>query len=339
MSPRHPPAKLIVFCVLTFAAAVALLCLAGTEGWTRYDDVTLLVVGTSSYVPTQLLFATRVTSLALIVLSLVVYFCDEKADMSPPLWEGSRLEGATLRCSTCPQVGLCAFTLQCWLLQLLYFAGASACSLAVMVGWHNVSTAATAFLWLAFEASFSCAILVTVAVSFVLIPENAKQGNAEGVANFFTWSTLMMHNANLAFMATELVLSRLTLQITHFPVVVLWGLYYVLIAWGLLRFTGVILYPFLDPTIPRAVVCHVALIVALLVFFLIGSAVAATAALMPLGLRVALVSLASVAIMRTRWIRGVPELNKGRPSFTRQLSSGLPGSGRISARLSAGELL
>ena len=80
----------------------------------------------------------------------------------------------------------------------------------------------------------------------------------------------MLHNANLAMCAVEMVLGRVPLRMVHVPVGVLWGLHYVGFAWAwMLRTGGVVYYPFLDPTVPpsTSLPIHVALVAAFAAFF------------------------------------------------------------------------
>ena len=80
----------------------------------------------------------------------------------------------------------------------------------------------------------------------------------------------------------------------------LWGSCYVLVAWTYLLIGGAVLYPFIDPTLPRSLLFHVALLLALALFFLIGQLISTVAMLAPDALRVVAVCVGSAAIMRVR---------------------------------------
>lgn len=73
------------------------------------------------------------------------------------------------------------------------------------------------------------AYLVSVVVTFVLIPGGKQQGLP--TANFFKVLPLLMHNANVVFMALELVLNRIPFCAMHFPFVLIYGSAYVIFSW------------------------------------------------------------------------------------------------------------
>lgn len=117
-----------------------------------------------------------------------------------------------------------------------------------------------------------------------------------------------MHNLNLAFVVVELLCNQLTFVPSQFPVIVLYGVLYVLWAWRNLFVHGTVAYPFVDPTHPKTNVMHLSLISALAIFFGLGCAIAASANLLPFGPRLLLAGTGSIALMRTPWIRGWPEV-------------------------------
>ena len=190
------------------------------------------------------------------------------------------------------------------------FTAAAACSIAVATGHRDVldveegSTAAVV-LWLVYEVSFTCSILVTSVVTFVLIPGRINKG--EDVELLFRWRAVVMHNCNVLFMATELLVNKLPLNWYHFPFAMLWGLNYGLFSWGWLWVKGVVYYPFADPTLPARtsipVLC--AIVLALLLFFGIGVGADALIAEVPLVPRALMVYTAAAAIMWTG-LRGIP---------------------------------
>lgn len=201
------------------------------------------------------------------------------------------------------------FTVQSWMLQTVYLAGAALCSaseqglLELRVGALSAWT-----LWVVYEVSFAVAILISFLVKFVIIPSTLANGQT--VAHLFTLSDLMMHNANVLFMAIELLFNALPFEPFHFPFAALWGLFYVLFSWGWLRTAGVCWYDFLDPTLPNACIIHTVLVVVLAVFFGLGAALAKGAAALdafsPLA-RFALVLVGVASVSRTGWLHGVPQ--------------------------------
>ena len=200
------------------------------------------------------------------------------------------------------------FTVWSWLLQMLFLAGAAACSaisvygLDVDVGW-KLPTA----LWMAYEVSFACAVLISFIVKYVLIPGQLAKGLA--VNNFFETQELLMHNCNTLFMAAELACNELPFHLHHFPIAALWGLLYVLFSWVWLAARGVCWYDFLDPTLPFAIKMHTALIAVLAAFFAIGAGFAAGAASIASPyIRVPLMLAGVAMVAKTGFITGVPQL-------------------------------
>ncbi len=55
----------------------------------------------------------------------------------------------------------------------------------------------------------------------------------------------LMHNANLAFAASELLFNNLPVLPLHFIFGALFGVQYVLLSWWWVRRTGIVYYPFL----------------------------------------------------------------------------------------------
>jgi hypothetical protein len=122
--------------------------------------------------------------------------------------------------------------------------------------------------WVLYEVSFSVSLLITVVVTFVLIP-GAKQRGLP-VVNFFNTPALLMHNANVMFMLFEGANNRLPVLLPHIVFGVLYGILYTVFAWVWHWHKGIFYYFFLDYARKDAVLCHLALIAALGVFFYVG---------------------------------------------------------------------
>ena len=224
------------------------------------------------------------------------------------------------------------FTFQAWTLQFVYLLGASACSLdAIFSLGLPLSNAFATFLWMAYEVSFSVAILTSFIVKYVLIPTMVKKGSS--VANFFNVEDLLMHNANTLFMALELLFNDLPFILAHFPLAALFGLVYVLFSWAWLASSGCVWYDFLDPTLPKACAIHVALVSVLGVFFAIGVGFAQAASMIasPL-LRVAVVLAGVAAVARTGLLTGIPQPEHLAASNPWGAAEAAPVTGRRSAR-------
>ena len=166
-------------------------------------------------------------------------------------------------------------------------------------------------------------LLVTCCVTFVLLPTRLRRGDVEGARRMLGVRPQLMHNANLAFAASELLYNNLPVlptrpnpnpnpnpkpdpdpsQVlpTHFVFGALFGLQYVLLSWWWVRRTGIVYYPFLDPTLPakRAVGFHLALLSVIATFFLGASLVDRAASFLPFALRAPLLYAGAASLMHT----------------------------------------
>jgi hypothetical protein len=102
--------------------------------------------------------------------------------------------------------------------------------------------------------------LVSVVVTFVLIPSTRKQGLP--LSTFFCVPAVMMHNLNDAMMAAELLLSNMTFSAWHFPFCMIFGIMYVIFQWKLVQRTNVFYYFFLDYDKPFALLWYIGLLIA-----------------------------------------------------------------------------
>jgi hypothetical protein len=121
-----------------------------------------------------------------------------------------------------------------------------------------------------FEISFPVAFMVSTVVTFVLIP-HAKRAKLP-LDSFFVLIPLLMHNANIVFMALEIIINKIPFAVWHFPFVVLYGASYAVFSWFWKHYKGYYFYYFMDYTRERAIVWYVALLTIAAVFFLIGYA-------------------------------------------------------------------
>eukprot|EP00619_Florenciella_sp_RCC1007_P000531 CAMPEP_0205903902 /NCGR_PEP_ID=MMETSP1325-20131115/388_1 /ASSEMBLY_ACC=CAM_ASM_000708 /TAXON_ID=236786 /ORGANISM="Florenciella sp., Strain RCC1007" /LENGTH=333 /DNA_ID=CAMNT_0053269607 /DNA_START=43 /DNA_END=1044 /DNA_ORIENTATION=+ len=145
------------------------------------------------------------------------------------------------------------FTVQTWCLLGVYFILSSAVSAAHLLGVRDgflASPYLSRCLWVMYEICLSYSILVTVIVTFALIPM-AKKRAPKNLAVFMTIRPLLMHNANVLLMFTELLMNRLKVDPMHLPMILSWGLWYVVFAWWWHRRTGVFFYPFMDYSLPN----------------------------------------------------------------------------------------
>lgn len=165
------------------------------------------------------------------------------------------------------------FTLWCWSLQGWYFGITSIVFVlskydpSLLQHWAMPYIANV--LLVMYEISFSMAYLVTLSVTFALIPQ-AKKNNLP-YDNFFKPLPLLMHNANVLFMAIELGFNSLQFSTSHLLFCTAFGITYVLFAWYWYEVKGMFYYFFIDYHHPYALAFHVALISIMCTFFSLGN--------------------------------------------------------------------
>lgn len=110
--------------------------------------------------------------------------------------------------------------------------------------------------------------MVSSVVTFVLIPhaKNAKMPTD----NFYVIVPLLMHNANILFMAAELILNRIPFTIWHFPFVALYCIGYAMFSWVWNHFKGYYFYYFMDYTRRGAILWYLLLTLIASTFFMVG---------------------------------------------------------------------
>ena len=121
-----------------------------------------------------------------------------------------------------------------------------------------------------FEISFPVSFVVSSLVTFVLIP-HAKKAKMP-IDNFFVFVPLVMHNVNIAFMAMELVINKIPFIPWHFPVILIYGMAYIVFSWVWNHCHGYYFYFFLDYTRTGAVLWYIALMIIVGIFFFVGLA-------------------------------------------------------------------
>jgi hypothetical protein len=172
------------------------------------------------------------------------------------------------------------FTVWCWTCQAIYFGLSTACTFSVVLkenpmisqkiglGTFIIPQYLLSLTHILFELSFSVAFLVTIVVTFVLIPQGRKRG--QPVENFFKFFSLLFHNANVLFMLIEILTNRIPFIFTHFPFLVAYGLCYVMFSWYWFEKNGIFYYFFLDYDRPYALFWYFGLLTAIGCFFILG---------------------------------------------------------------------
>lgn len=222
--------------VSTLVAVIVVVSVAALTMWSDgCDDYDLLrrQLLESSVVRSSALIGARIAFL-LSNLATLTYM----VSLDSIVITAHRPDNTTTEIKMIKPLRFCTFTVWSWCLQSLFFA--------LVVSMHLGLIPATPVLVrvavVLFEVSLAIAMLVTIVVSFVLLPV-AIRSNAR-LDVFFTISALMMHNANLAFMVAELLMNQVTAEFADFPFVLLFGASYVVFSWLIADRTGTIDFRF-----------------------------------------------------------------------------------------------
>lgn len=309
VASQPPPTDLTFRAPLVSFLALVGIGFVASAASLSMPSLTLHQLGASKYISTQSLLAVRAVFAATIGVSLYSSLMDpEPHSFTLMTYEGSRLPPKSVSFKGFER--LSTFTVQCWALQLVYFSLATVCSALQLAGVSAtaVPPALANFAHVLYEVSVGTSLLTTIIVTFVLLPARIRKGDFASARRMLSWRPQLMHNANLAFATTELLLNSMPVMISHFVFAVLFGINYVLVSWWWLKRTGIIYYPFLDPTLPapKAIALHTLLIGILGAFFAIGAGLDHLALLLPFGVRAPLLYACACSLMWTRFIRGRP---------------------------------
>ena len=301
---RKPSLPLAAFVAFTGLGVLAL----AYQSLRGVPPIKTAALGGSALLSTKALLGVRLAFLFVIVASLRSSLTDQVPHVfDMMLYKGSKLAPKAVAFKGLER--LTTFTVQCWVLQALYFTSAVAAS-AAHLGAASLPAAMLRVTHVLFDVCVATAVLVTSTVTFVLLPARIARGDADGLERMLAWRPLCMHNCNLIFMVSELLFNQLPIVPSHAVFPALFGIQFVLISWWWLRRTGITYYPFLDPTLPpaKSVGIHAVLFAVLGAFFALRVAIVRTASIAPLALRVP--ALYAVALSITWWprvIRGWPQ--------------------------------
>ena len=243
---------------LTIVMLFALLYYIGASGTLEATPLQSQVAG-SKYVPGILLALFRTAAAVLAIFTVVSICIDEDGGLSLPLFYDSRQKREVVMRGV---HRLVPFTVWSFVVFGLYFTIAAASSWVLVLG-GEVPKWALASAPIAFATACGTALLVTVVVTFYLIPSNAAKGF--DVSKYFEWYELVMHSGNVIILGVELVLGGIdiTLGMVAFPV--LFGVAYIGFANAYAVFGGgIYMYDFLDPRLRSGPIIH--LILLLLIF-------------------------------------------------------------------------
>jgi len=115
------------------------------------------------------------------------------------------------------------------------------------------------FAILIYPVVFANSLMVTLIVTFILIPGNQKRGHP--LENWFTLPEQIMHNMNTIVLTSELVLGNLPIDTHCIALIPLLGIAYVIFAAFNEKKTGIYFYSFLDPRSNKAALIHLVLLI------------------------------------------------------------------------------
>ncbi|MBK11115.1 MAG: hypothetical protein CMB44_00935 [Euryarchaeota archaeon] len=160
-----------------------------------------------------------------------------------------------------------AFTMWSFTLMGTYFAVSSYSSWSVHFGWELGEWA----VWLVpalFSTVIASAFLVTVTVTYMLIPEANERG--DNIDHYFKWDSQLMHNGNVIFILTEMAVSDISLSLWYAPYPVIFGCIYVLFSAFNARRSGIYFYDFIDPRLNGSHIIHMVLLGVMLIHFILA---------------------------------------------------------------------
>lgn len=238
--------RLVSSGVLPLLVAIVATVLLGL--W-HYDDlgweectIALVADPPAQLVRPAALLSVRFLRFAVVFAVLAASYTDVGFEMEP---EGSK--GIKVRIWGAGRFA--TFTVWCWTLQGVYFA--LTCYSFFLLPPETGTAGADKFSLIAavalvlFETSLATSILVTVVVTFVLFPHAMKSSVDSNCEALCRPAALMMHNANVAFMVGELLLTGMPVFLSHFAFGVLLGCTYVVFAWVWYARVGMFFYFFL----------------------------------------------------------------------------------------------
>ena len=187
--------------IAAFTLSIAAICIGLlTQSDLGLADASVERVSRSSeHLLPEALLAIRALFALIIVHALVSRMREPPTIVTPLRNPFSRTPPATIKMHK--WVIFSTFTVQSWTLQLVYFVGTSLLGASNLLGIAPtgfIATFLSAFLWVAFEVSFTASMLVSATTTYVLIPKTLRSGQVP--INFFRWSQQAMHNLNVVFM-------------------------------------------------------------------------------------------------------------------------------------------
>lgn len=172
--------------------------------------------------------AFRASASALIIFTaLTALLSKNSTRIVPHYFSGTKLKPISYELTGVRRFA--TFTVQTWCLMGIYFVLATVVSASQLLGTDSgvlASPVVGRVMWVLYEACLSYSMLVTVIVTYLLVPLTLKRSPGSNLTVFFGWRPLVMHNANVLIMFTELLLNRMPVEPGHLPMVLIWGVCY-----------------------------------------------------------------------------------------------------------------
>lgn len=221
------------------------------------------------WIPLPVLFAAR-CAIAIIIWAITFYIASEPKGITI----SADIQGVKTVVILRYLERLTMFTVWAWMLQGVYFVLAAMGSYIAL----NINTISNlndfqhipSIAWVLYEVSLLVCFVVSMVVTYVLIPSFKKANKPADI--FFTPTGLILHNCNVLFMAFEFMSNGLPLLLWHFSfVVLLAGAYYVF-SWAWYKHKKLFYYFFMDYNRPDAVLWQIGLLVIFFLLYLVCTA-------------------------------------------------------------------
>lgn len=229
---------------LTFTYIIASICTLYFQDL-HLERVGIVELGQtySEWVSIDLLFGIRLFCTLIIWGTVVIVVADPKG-----LSIVSDVNGVRSVFSIKHFERLTMFTMWAWLLQGFYFILATYGTYIARnineYGSEAVPSWVPSLAWILFEVSLPVSFLVSLVVTYVLIPGMKKSKLSTDL--FFTANGLILHNCNVLFMAIEFMANGLPINFWHFGFIFLLVGAYCVFSWIWHKIKGLHYYFFTD---------------------------------------------------------------------------------------------
>jgi hypothetical protein len=248
-----------VFSVTCFYIAVALYVIYTQDmQWGRVG-ITELGQTYNTYIPLSMLFIVRCL-IAAFIWAIIFYIVLEPKGITITV----EIQGVKQLMLLRYGERLTMFTVWAWVLQGLYFILAAVGS----YGTKNINnldlsetwvTKMPSIAWVLYEVSLLVSFIVSMVVTYVLLPAFKKAKTPTDV--FFSTTGLILHNCNVLFMAWEFAVNGLPIMFWHFSFVVLLASAYYVFSWIWYKYKRIFYYFFTDYNRSDAVFWQIGLLV------------------------------------------------------------------------------